>query len=553
MEPLEHIACTSPVGFPSGLHMASARVQALGEFLVQTATQRPILFFASPSFFWDALRTCWYLGVTPVLSPDLQQGNLQQLKDQGCDSLITDSTDIPHQPLPVFFYGQTKEWAPWPQPMPPDPKRHAVYLFTSGSTGERKWVAKTFDQLNQELQVLDALWGSALRSLPFYASVSPQHIYGLLFSVLWPAVNSRPVAQARFLHWEELPVQALKEGAVIITSPTHLKILAQKAPHTPWPHVIVFSSGGPLSYSVSQSVFSKTQVWVREIYGSTETGGIAWRTQQQGHQTPWSLLPNVQVTIDDQGLLYSTSPWSEWDTLHPTGDKASINPHGTFQLLGRSDRIVKLFEKRINLGEMERLLLQSSSIQEVKIIAPPDGGHLWCALTPSHPIPAPERASIIKRCKQLLSAHFEPSLLPRHWYVGDMPYNTQGKLTLHDLQSAIQSQSWTFEPIYSNTTVSTDRIQTHVCVPSHYFYLQGHFPGTPIVPGVCQLQWVIQLIQKYWPESSYRIKGKVKYSAILTPNKPVVLEIHRSGAMLRFSISLDGKKYSSGRLNASEL
>lgn len=553
MELLEHIAYLPPVSTPSDPLETSARVHALAYFLVQTPSKRPVLFFASPSLFWEALRTCWHLGITPVLSPDIQKGNLHQLHRQGCDSLITDSQDILTEALPVFSYGQTQKSFPWPQPAPADPKRHAVYLFTSGSTGERKWVVKTFDQLNQELQVLDALWGDSFRTCPIYASVSPQHIYGLLFSVLWPAANSLPVARARFLHWDELPEQALNTGAIIITSPTHLKILAQKAPHAPWPHVAIFSSGGPLPYPISQSVFAHTQVWVREIYGSTETGGIAWRSQEQGEQSPWALLPKVRVSIDDQGLLYSTSPWSEWTALHPTGDRASLNPHGTFQLLGRADRIVKLFEKRINLGEMERILLQSPSIQEVKILAPPDGSHLWCALTPRQPLQASERAAVIQSCKQLLLAHFEPSLLPRHWYIGDMPYNTQGKLTLHDLQMAIQSQSWTLEPTFSNIEVSADQIQAQVWVPAHYFYLQGHFPGMPIVPGVCQLHWVMQLIQKHWPESSYRIKGKVKYSAILIPEKQVQLEIQRSGPTLRFTISHDGKKYSSGRLNASDI
>src|SRR6218665_2177251 len=119
----------------------------------------------------------------------------------------------------------------------------------------------------------------------------------------------------------------------------------------------VFSSGGPLPFEVSRSaamVLGQTPV---EVFGSSETGGIAWR-QCASAEDSWQLFSDVQWRLHD-GCLAVCSPrlpdaawWSTSDRAEPAGI------HG-FRLLGRADRIVKIEEKRVSLDAMEQQLLKT--------------------------------------------------------------------------------------------------------------------------------------------------------------------------------------------------
>jgi hypothetical protein len=64
-------------------------------------------------------------------------------------------------------------------------------LCTSGSSGEPKRIEKTLRQLSNEVQALEKLWGGDLGPACVIGSVAAQHIYGLLFRVLWPLCAGR--------------------------------------------------------------------------------------------------------------------------------------------------------------------------------------------------------------------------------------------------------------------------------------------------------------------------------------------------------------------------
>ncbi len=62
--------------------------------------------------------------------------------------------------------------------------------------------------------------------------------------------------------------------------------------------------------------------------------------------------------------------------------------------------------------------------------------------------------------------------------------------------------------------------------PLHRIY-EGHFPGNPIVPGVCQIQMVREAL-----ETSLGVKGmltsgdQIKFLHLIVPRENPVLEIH---------------------------
>ena len=66
-----------------------------------------------------------------------------------------------------------------------------LVLFTSGTTGTPQTIAKKLAQMSREVATLEIQFGQLLGSAAIVATVSHQHIYGLLFRVLWPLVAGR--------------------------------------------------------------------------------------------------------------------------------------------------------------------------------------------------------------------------------------------------------------------------------------------------------------------------------------------------------------------------
>ncbi|MGZ5000581.1 MAG: AMP-binding protein, partial [Methylomonas sp.] len=164
--------------------------------------------------------------------------------------------------------------------MPLNPDYAQLVIFTSGSSGEAKPVFKRLSQLQAEIDTLERQWGGQLSGAETLATVSHQHIYGLLFRVLWPLSAGR-CFHSRMAISPEALLQQSKHG-YWVASPAHLKRLDQ---NSPWQGLsrlaAIFSSGGPLPQHAAQQVLDHARQPVIEVYGSTETGGIAWRQQSE--------------------------------------------------------------------------------------------------------------------------------------------------------------------------------------------------------------------------------------------------------------------------------
>ena len=130
-------------------------------------------------------------------------------------------------------------------------------------------------------------------------SVATQHIYGLLFRVLWPLCAGRPFVRRQLAFPEDLQRASREHPAFAwVASPALLKRMGD---NLDWPALSavrrVFSSGGALPAEAAQQPATTPAQWPTEILGSSETGGIAWR---QG-QSLWQPFANVQLSQDDRG------------------------------------------------------------------------------------------------------------------------------------------------------------------------------------------------------------------------------------------------------------
>ncbi|MDH3443446.1 MAG: AMP-binding protein, partial [Deltaproteobacteria bacterium] len=236
-----------------------------------------------------------------------------------------------------------------------EPEFVGLVLYTSGTTGAAQPIPKKLAQLSREVATLEQQFGGLARGAGILTTVSHQHIYGLLFQILWPLTEGHPFHSRTFSFFEELTPVLVERDCVLVSSPAHLKRLPENGAVTTTARPVrgVFSSGGALSFEVAQQARRVLRQVPIEVYGSSETGGVAWRQQHGSTDAKWRPFPGVAWRVDPQeGVLEIRSPNLPDDDWFRTADRALPIDDDGFLLKGRVDRIAKIEGKRISLNAL---------------------------------------------------------------------------------------------------------------------------------------------------------------------------------------------------------
>ena len=341
-----------------------------------------------------------------------------------------------------------------------DPNHVVIDLYTSGSTGEPKCIRKNLAYFELEIAAQEALWGERAGDSAIVATAPHHHIYGLLFRIFWPLSTGRLLdtvtcQEPSTLQQRLVAMSAYKAVSVLISSPAQLTrfpdwlplIELQPAPR------LIFSSGGPLPAATAVHYFEQLGGAPIEIFGSTETGGIAWR-QQTMLSDAWTPLPGITVTRDaDDGALLLQSPFLQTEALLRMDDAVALLPQGRFQLKGRLDRTVKIEEKRLSLPEMEAVLARHEWITAAALVVldsqPADapsrltlGAVLVLAATGTAEWTRLGKHAATQALRRYLAEHFDAVLLPRRWrVVVALPFNERSKSTPAALKALFAAAS----------------------------------------------------------------------------------------------------------------
>lgn len=310
-----------------------------------------------------------------------------------------------------------------------------ISLFTSGSTGEPKKITRHFSQLVAEVNELSSLW--PLKNHLFVASVSHQHIYGLLFKLLWPFYSGSVVA-IQAIKYEESLLQFYNAQwpLVFVSSPAFLKRMQSKDKQSQALKQL-FCSGGLLADNRHQWLEDQLQAQVIQVYGSSETGGIAYKNC--GHD--WQFFPSVETKLIKE-CLWVKSPFCYSADWQNTQDRIKRTERG-MQLLGRIDKIVKLEDKRVSLTQIERIISEHKAVEAVQTLVLQENKQMIAAviqLTGAYQKKLKQQIikdiEIKNDIRHLLKPHVDALALPRKIkFVTTMPENQQGKTTAAMLRS----------------------------------------------------------------------------------------------------------------------
>jgi len=265
-----------------------------------------------------------------------------------------------------------------PDDLDPDSMRNPdepfLYLFTGGSTGKPKVWSKSPRNLLAEALYLRDKFDVTSKDL-LVSTVPPYHIYGLLFTILLPLLTHARVMPEIFTFPQEIIATINRHKATVLVSvPIHYR--SMKVDNLFLPSLkIAFSSSGVLNRSDASYFLKKNGIGITEIYGSTETGGIATRNINENTES-WQPVDIVDWRLSGKRLavrsdFVSREMEREPDGFCVTGDEVQADKSGRFFLLGRADGIVKVAGKRVDLLDVQNKIQTLPAVRDVVVIALP--------------------------------------------------------------------------------------------------------------------------------------------------------------------------------------
>lgn len=409
-------------------------VVALANSLQQREGDRWALCFENSYLFIVALLATLSAGKTPVIPGHCRISLLEEQRALFSGVLSENLADWQGESILVTSSGKS---APADTPLSAIDPDSVIELFTSGSTGQPKRIIKSIASLDKEAALLAARFADRLEGCRVAASVVPQHLYGLTFRIFLPMSFGLPLHAAMLYYAEQLAALDHQHRYLFVSSPAFLKRLDHQL--TPPPVTMILSAGGVLPWQEVTGTESWFGIWPDEIFGSTETGILAWR-HRTADEAPWLPFPGVSIVAEGEAFR-ARSPLIDDEAGLLLDDILQFDDRGQFRLAGRRGRVVKIEEKRISLSEVEQRLTAIDGIVDAAALPLSRGGRQGIGVllvlddalgqTWQHK----QGKALELSWRRALLPWLEPVAIPRYWRVVDeIPVNSMNKRVYAQLQ-----------------------------------------------------------------------------------------------------------------------
>jgi len=280
-------------------------------------------------------------------------------------------------------------------------------LLSSGTTSEAKPTVHSREGLEQEVQSWRQLLPEARRVL---STIPCHHLYGLAWTVLWPTQAGLEIVDVRLWspgRWRK----EMRSGDVIVSFPLLWEQLLKSLDRIP-EGVTGISSAGKLPEAVWQKAVDAGLSRMVEVYGSTETGGVAFREQPQ---VPFRLAPHWLERR------------SEFTELVP--DRIKVLDAEHFYVLDRKDGAVKVAGNLVQFTEVERAIRDFSEVQDCRLRLGPGGAQARLEALIVTAEPSSRYAGLEQEISSHLASRLPAAALPRRFsFVPELPFNGLGKV-----------------------------------------------------------------------------------------------------------------------------
>ena len=349
--------------------------------------------------------------------------------EAGVGTVLTDDEDTE---LPRGLEALVLSWdevaeGPTNGPLTFAPEHPFVWLYTGGTTAAPRIWAKTPRNLFGEAAFLAGHFGIG-PSDHVLTTVPVQHIYGLLFSVAIPLVSGATTSnRTPFLPQVIRDTVMDEEATILVSSPIHYRAKSIVAPETECLR-LAFSSGSPLAPTDAARFEQTTGLGITEVYGSTETGGLATRDWRRG-EAEWRSLETTEWRLDLDRLLVRSpflSPNLPLDAegWFRTGDRAEALARGSFRLLGRADGVVKVGGRRVVLDKIREVILRVDGVRDAVVLGIPTDAQRSVAVAALYEGNA-DGPQVRRAVAELLEPYEQPRILRR---TSSIPRRYMGKM-----------------------------------------------------------------------------------------------------------------------------
>ena len=300
----------------------------------------------------------------------------------------------------------------------------AAIAFTSGTTGVPAPHFKTFGTLVAAAEMSRGMLMPHVADAQIVATVPPQHMYGLEFTVFWPMVCGFSAHAGKPFFPADLRdvLAATPKPRVLVTTPVHLRACFDAGIKFPEMQQVICATA-PLPREWAKRAETVFGASVMEIYGCTEGGSLA--SKRTSESEVWNLHQGLTLYGEHVIAPHYPDPIALQDELVPvTGS--------SFRLTGRRGDLIKVGGKRASVAELTQKLLAIPGVLD-GVVFMPEGAERPVALAV-----APELGE-----RQILAAlanDLDPLFLPRPLRcVPKLPRDAMGKLAQDRLMELLRA------------------------------------------------------------------------------------------------------------------
>ncbi len=405
----------------------------------------------------------------------------------------------------------------------PDFEETFVTFFTSGSSGSPKSARKNF--VNFFVETADVVQDFGLKKetgCRIVTSTKPHHMFGFIYWLfLW---IYDPFSFKIDVNEVVYPDSADLKDTIFISSPSFLEKFKRYEVFLKEPPEVIFTAGDKLA-EVIYDYFQKYNTRIIDIYGSTETGTIAYKSGKNDEF--YHCMSGVEVSADNNAQIVVDSPYFQGKS-RVLCDIIELSDSKTFSLKNRSDRIVKIQEKRVSMPEIEDYLNKNELVADSYCFK--NGEKLACAAVLSDvgkkaylSEEKGGRTALVKELKSFLAEKSE--IIPQRWrFLYEIPKNKNGK-TDKDKIEAIFNTNISF-PLILNVEKEENRAEYELVFPKNSNFFNGHFKNFPVLPGVVQLYFAHWFAQDAFCKNIRPCPvKKIKFSHLIKPDVVLRLEL----------------------------